>query len=174
MKRHYLILSFLIAFACTCTAKAQSANGKNKVTPVDIRDASNKPVALPEFGKKHLLIFYIDPDHASQNEEFREDLEEKGINSPNIHSFGVINLKDAPLMPNAVVRVMIRKKAKQTGSTIYTDPDHLLRDAWKLGDVNDKFTLIFVTKDREIAYLRKGELSPADIDEFYRVINKYR
>ena len=78
------------------------------------------------------------------------------------------------MLPNAVVRAMIRKKAKQPGATIYTDPDHLLRDAWKLGDVNDKFTLIFVTKERKIEYLRKGELTPEDIREFYRIIGKYK
>lgn len=166
-----LIFLFSAVLAAAATAQPQ---GRGKVGPVEIRDAENNPVMLPDLEKKHLLIFYVDPDHPSQNEAFREELEKKQINSPNIHSMGIINLKDAPMLPNAIVRAMIRKKAKQTGSVIYTDPDHLLRDAWKLGDVNDKFTLIFVTKDREIAYLRKGELTPADIEEFYRVIEKYR
>ena len=42
------------------------------------------------------------------------------------------------------------------------------------GDVNDMFVLIFVNKDKEIEFLSKGELSQKQIDEFYRVINKYK
>ena len=50
----------------------------------------------------------------------------------------------------------------------------MLRDGWNLGDVNDMFVLIFVNKDKEIEFLSKGELSQNQIDEFYRVINKYK
>lgn len=78
---------------------------------------------MPYFGKKHLLIFYVDPDHANQNKEFRENLEKNQIDSPNIYGFGIVNLKDAPMLPNSIVRAMIRKKVKQTGAAIYTDPD---------------------------------------------------
>ena len=128
---------------------------------------------LPYLGKKNLLIFYVDLDKANQNKEFRENLEKNQIESDNIYSFGVVNLKDAPLLPNAIVRAMIRKKVKQPGAAIYTDPDYMLRDGWNLGDVNDMFVLIFVNKDKEIEFLSKGELQN-QIDEFYRVINKYK
>ena len=47
-------------------------------------------------------------------------------------------------------------------------------DVPNLGDVNDMFVLIFVNKDKEIEFLSKGELSQKQIDEFYRVINKYK
>ena len=40
--------------------------------------------------------------------------------------------------------------------------------------MNDMFVLIFVNKDKEIEFLSKGELSQNQIDEFYRVINKYK
>lgn len=68
----------------------------------------------------------------------------------------MVNLKDAPLLPNAIVRAMIRKKVKQTGAAIYTDPDYMLRDGVESGDVNDMFVLIFVNKDKEIEFLSKG------------------
>lgn len=75
----------------------------------------------------------MDPDKANQNKEFRENLEKNQIESDNIYSFGVVNLKDAPLLPNAIVRAMIRKKVKQTGAAIYTDPDYMLRDGVESG-----------------------------------------
>ncbi len=144
------------------------------VKPINIRDASDNPIPIPQLGKKHLLIFYVDPDHANQNTAFTDHLEKNHILSDNIHSFGIVNLKDAPMLPNSIVRAMVRKKIKQTGADIYTDPDHLLRDGWNLGDVNNQFTLIFVTKDLEIKFLSKGELSQQQIDEFYRVIDEYK
>ncbi len=144
------------------------------VKPVNIRDASDNPIPIPQLGKKHLLIFYVDPDHANQNTEFTNHLEQNHILSDKIHSFGIVNLKDAPMLPNSIVRAMVRKKIKQTGADIYTDPDHLLRDGWNLGDVNNQFTLIFVTKDLEIKFLSKGELTQEQIKEFYRVIDEYK
>lgn len=145
-----------------------------QVKPLAVRDGNNEPVMIPYLGEKNLLIFYVDPEVSNQNKEFREELEKNQIKSSNIYSFGVVNLKDAPLFPNALVRSMIRKKIKQTGAEIYTDPSHLLRDGWNLGDVNNTFTLIFVNKKREIEFLRKGELTQKDIEAFYAVINKYK
>lgn len=155
-------------------AQQQTARVGTKVRQVEVRDSNNDPVPLPFFGQKHLLIFYPDPDRASQNQEFTDYLEENQINSNNIYSFGIVNLKDAPMMPNSIVRSVIRKKERKTGATIYTDPDYLLRDAWGLGDVNNLFTIIFVTKQGEIAFLKKGEMSKDDIDKFFEVIDRYK
>ena len=72
-----------------------------------------RPTTLFRFrnwGKKHLLIFYVDPDHANQNTAFTDHLEKNHILSDNIHSFGIVNLKDAPMLPNSIVRAMVRKK----------------------------------------------------------------
>ena len=153
--------------------KAQNLIGSH-VKPINIRDASDNSIPIPKLGEKHLLIFYVDPDHANQNAEFIDHLEKNHILSDNIHSFGIVNLKDAPILPNGIVRSMVRKKINQTGADIYTDPDHLLRDGWNLGDVNNQFTLIFVTKDLEIKFLSKGELTQEQIEEFYRVIDEYK
>lgn len=173
MKNAFIIVVISL-FVLASSTSAQSAAQKFRVPQVEIRNAANEPVSIPKLGEKHLLIFYADPDHASQNQAFTDYLEEHQINSDKIYSFGVVNLKDAPLIPNVVIRKVISNKVDKTGAAIYTDPDHKLRDGWKLGDVNNKFTIIFVTKDREIVFLKKGEMSKADITEFYKVIDRYR
>ncbi len=166
-------IALTLVMACGCAgAYAQPEN--KKVSAVKIFDANNEQAEMPQFGKKHLLIFYVDPDHANQNKEFRENLEKNQINSDNIYGFGIVNLKDAPLLPNSIVRAMVRKKVKQTGAAIYTDPDNLVSKAWGLGDCNDKFVLMFVTKEGRIEFLSKGEMTPQQIDEFWRVIDKYK
>ncbi len=43
-----------------------------------------------------------------------------------------------------------------------------------MGDCNDSFVLMLVSKEGELVYVHKGELSEQDIEEFYSVIDKYR
>lgn len=74
MKRlNYLIFMFMMVSPAFLSA--QTATVGSKVGPVKICDPSNEPVELPYLGKKNLLIFYVDPDKANQNKEFRENLE---------------------------------------------------------------------------------------------------
>ncbi len=62
----------------------------------------------------------------------------------------------------------------QQHRTILCDPDRWLSSAWRLGDCNDCFVLMLVSKEGELVYVHKGELSEKDIEEFYSVIDKYR
>ena len=169
------ITAVLLAFVSGgVMAQTQTAAVGTKVKQTKVCDPSNNPVELPYFGQKNLMIFYVDPDHANQNSEFVAELEENQVKSDKIYGFGIVNLKDAPLLPNSIVRMMVRKKVKKTGAAIYTDPDHMLRDAWGLGDVNDQFVLLLIAKDGTIEFMSKGELSKAQIDEFYRVVEKLK
>ena len=99
------------------------------VPHVKIRDLQNQPIDLPYLGKAPLLLFYVDPDHAGQNSDFIAYLEEHQIGGDKIQAYGIVNLKDAPLLPNGVVRSMMRSKQKKTGAAMYTDVDCSLRDA---------------------------------------------
>lgn len=168
------ILSMILLLPVVSSAQKQTAKVGAKVKQVEVRDSDNKPIKLPCFGEKHLLIFYPDPDHANQNKEFTDYLEDNHIVSDSIYSFGIVNLKDAPLFPNPLVRSIIRMKEKKNDVKIYTDPDYILRDAWGLGDVNNKFVIIFITKDKEIAFLKIGKMTEKDIKTFFSVIEKYR
>ncbi len=171
MSRILLIFCLLLPLA----AGAQRTEQSRKVSDVEVRDLDNKPVMLPNFGQKHLLIFYVDPEKPNMNKEFIDDMEQNNrIDSDNIYGFGVINLKDAKFYPNGLVRKMAAKRTAKNGATVLSDPDHLLRDAWNLGDVNNKFVVMLVTKEGELVFIRKDEFTQEDIDEFYRVVALYR
>ena len=58
--------------------------------------------------------------------------------------------------------------------TVITDPDRTLAQKWGLGDCNNQFVLMIVSKEGELVYMKKGELSKADQEEFYEVVKKYR
>lgn len=145
-----------------------------KVSPVEIRDVHNRPLMTPRLGEVNLLIFYVDPDHYRQNKKFIDYLTAHSILCDSIDSYGIVNLKDAPLLPNKIVRSIMRRKSQATGGVIYTDPDHAVRDAWELGDVNNKFILIFINRDRIIEFYRYGEFTEKDKADFFRVVDRHR
>ncbi len=171
---HIALLSLLAATGMAQEAKTPKEVEGTKVKSVIIHDTQNNPLPLPEFGKKNLLIFYVDPDHYKQNEAFVDYLTKNPVESPTLRGYGVTNLKDAPMLPNSVLRAVMRSKQKSTGAAIYTDPDHSLRDGWRLGDCNNKFIIMLVSKEGVIDFFRYGEFTEQDKKEFFRVVEKYK
>lgn len=169
---------FLLLFTgktvlATSQTETTPIEGK-KVFPVEIRDVHNQPLLTPRLGEVNLLIFYVDPDHYRQNKKFIDYLTAHSILCDSIDSYGIVNLKDAPLLPNKIVRSIMRRKSQATGGVIYIDPNHAVRDAWGLGDVNNKFILIFINRDRTIEFYRYGEFTEKDKTDFFRVVDRHR
>lgn len=157
------------------TATVSAQNLPRKVENVKIVDLDGKAATLPHFGEKNLMIFYVDPDRHKQNEDFTIELEENHrAQGDNLYGFGVMNLKDAPMIPNGMARSMAKKRTAKNGATVLADQDRILSTAWGLGDCNNQFVLMIVSKEGELVFLRKGELSEKDKEEFYRVIEQYR
>lgn len=166
----------LAAMLCASAAFAQEPQLPLKVENVELEDLYGEKVSLPMWGEKNLLIFYIDPDKHKQNYQFTVDLEENhAASGDNIYGFGIVNLKDSWYpVPDSTIRSMARKRTEKNGATVITDPDRILAEKWGLGDCNNKFVLMIVSKEGELVYMKKGELSEADQAEFYEVIKKYR
>jgi len=161
-----LIFWLLIPFS-------RHAQQEKRAEQVLIRDMHNKPMNIPYLGEKNLLIFYFDPDHPNQNKPICDYLKKNRITSPGIFAFGIANLKDAPLLPNAVVRFMVRREMKETGTNIYTDVDNSLSKGWNLGNVNNKFCILFVDTNSNILFFKADELTEAEQKELLTLIQKY-
>lgn len=169
-----------MAFVCTSVA-AQDKNSKplaeslpHKVENVELLSLDNETAKFPHWGEKHLLIFYVDPDKHSQNHEFTVEIEENhAAAGENIYGIGILNLKDTWL-PNSVVRTIARKRTEKNGATILADTERALAKKWGLGDCNNQFVLMLVSKDGELVFCKKGELSEADKADFYEMVKKYR
>lgn len=177
MCKHFISLTALIAMAMTANAAepTDAAKVPHKVSNVTVNDLSGNPTTLPMWGEKNLMIFYVDPDKHKQNEDFTIELEENHrASGENLYGFGVMNLKDAPMVPNGLARKMAAKRTAQNGATVLADQDRVLSTNWQLGDCNNKFVLMIISKEGELVFLRKGELSDEDKAEFYRVIEKYK
>lgn len=145
-----------------------------KVVSVVIYDAHNKPLPIPSLGVRHVLIFYPDPDHPSQNKEFRKYFKTHPIPDKNIDAYGVINLKDAPLLSNKLLRFMIRNEIMGTNAYVYTDPDGSISKAWKLGDINNKFVVMWINREGIIEFYKAGQLTDEEIEQVHALIEKYK
>ena len=170
MKTLLFLSAFLLGVGAT-----SAQNLPRKVENVKILDLQGKPAQLPCFGEKNLMIFYVDPDRHKQNEDFTIELEENHrAQGDNLYGFGVMNLKDAPMIPNGMARNMAKKRTEKNGALVLADQERVLSTAWGLGDCNNQFVLLFVTKEGELVFLRKGELSEQDKQAFYDVIDRYK
>ena len=157
------VIVMLAAFALTASAAAAQELPR-KVQNVEVLDLDGKPAKLPHFGEKNLMIFYVDPDRHKQNEDFTIELEKNGV----------MNLKDAPMVPNGMARSMAKKRTASNGATVLADQDRILSKAWGLGDCNNQFVLMIVSKEGELVFVRKGILSDADKEAFYQTVEKYK
>ena len=175
MKKVWLT-TVLIALALVCGSNVCAQSLPRKVRNLELIDLNGNPVTLPMWGEKNLMIFYVDPDHHKQNQAFTEEMEENHrAAGDNLYGFGIINLKDSwyPVSDNTV-RNMARKRTAKNGATVISDPNRLVSEAWGLGDCNNQFVLMIVTKEGELVYVHKGEYTEKEKEEFYRFVEAYK
>ena len=167
-----LFLAVVAIFALSTTAEAQSL--PRRVRNMEVQDLDGNKARLPWWGEKNLLIFYVDPEVPKQNHEFVSWIEEnKRLAGPNIEGFGIVNLKDAAY-PNSLVRKIADARTAKNGATIVCDPDHWVSSAWRLGDCNNMFCIVLVSKEGELVYVSKGEMSKEEQQRFLEIADKYR
>lgn len=172
MKFKTLLLVVVAMLGLSMAADAQSL--PRRIRNMEVQDLDGNKARLPWWGEKNLLIFYVDPEVPKQNHDFITYIEETGrIQGPNIEGFGIVNLKDAAY-PNSLVRKIADARTAKNGATIVCDPDHWVSSAWRLGDCNNCFCILIVSKEGELVYMHKGEMDEAEQQRFISVADKYR
>ena len=174
MKRLFFVL--LATMFTTIGVNAQSVDVPHAVNNLTLIQLDGSAAKIPHWGEKNLLIFYVDPDESDQNHEFTVEMEEQHYAAgDNIYGFGIINLKDSWYpVPNSLIRKMAAKRTAKNGAYITTDPDRRLARQWGLGSCNNKFVLMIVTKEGELVYCHKGEISNAEKENIKRIVQQYR
>ncbi len=183
MKKLIVLAAAAMILAPLSAVFAQQKQGPtlpHKVSnPAGLTDLDKNPAKFNDFGKKCLMIFYVDPDVGENaNKSFTDGLESSGrAVSPNIQGYSVLNLKDTGY-PNAIVRSMAEKKTKGKAAINLADDNRILVNSWGLGSCDNKFCLLFVDKEGQLVYFRasvKGsELTAQDIKDFDAVLAKYK
>lgn len=164
--RALLVASLLLGLAPT---GADAASVGQKLANPELRDGNDKPAKIPDFGKKVLAVFYSDPDVSDQNDPFADKLKAADLDKMVYRGVGVANMKDTWL-PDSVIRGIVRKKIEKYDATILTDPAHLLRDAWNLGDCNEKSVVIVLDKTGTVRYVKSGAMTPAEIESTFKLV----
>ena len=181
MYRKIFALSILATLSLSAMAEEKvepvQAELPHKVSNVTIKTLRGEVADLPYFGEKNLFMFYIDPDTGltgNKNYKYSDVLEEKGVtNGPNMYGFGVLNLKDTAL-PKSIVRSMARHRTAKNNGFVMDDSNHTIRDAWQLGDCNNKFCFMIVTKEGELGFFQKEEMDKQAQVEFLDCVQQYR
>ena len=155
-----------------------------KVVNPSIVTLTNDVSDLPDYGSRHMFLFYVDPESyvtESANRALEKELKADGAMgwegktySPKIQGYAVLNLADTKL-PSGLVRGIVRLVlGKNIPSLNYADNDHSLRNAWKLPDVNNKFVLMFIDKDGNLVFYRESPMTDEDKELMYSTIQRYR
>lgn len=152
------IMFCLAAIFAFVSADAGALTKGDEVTTVKVKDSKDKDAEIPDIGNKVLAIFYTDPDVQNQNEPFREMLKQADLDRTKFRGLGVVNMKDTWLA-NSLIRSVARGKEKKFNSLILTDPAHLLKNAWNLGECDGRDVVVILGRDRKVKYFKAGKMS---------------
>ncbi len=145
------------------------------VSNIEVLDLDNTPTKLPFWGEKSLLIFYVDPDRAGQNDDFIRELRDKPeLKSDNVFGFSIINLKDAPMIPNGLANRMARKRSESQETPFFTDDRSIVATKWNLGDCDNFSTIILIDTKGEILFVSKGKITEKNKIRFYQIYNEIK
>ncbi len=125
------------------------------VPGVQVRDSQNRPTAIPDLGSKVVTVFYNDTSAADFTDPIATALKDKDYPKAKYRGQGIANMLDSGGVPDWLIRSIVRKKEKKFDTKILTDPSHLLKNAWNLGDCNDIGVVIVIGKDRVVRHMSK-------------------
>ena len=69
---------------------------------------------------------------------------------------------------------MARHRTAKNNGFVMDDSNHTIRDAWQLGDCNNKFCFMIVTKEGELVFFQKEEMDKQAQVEFLDWVEQYR
>ncbi len=164
-----LLLAAIAAMLLGGIPYAYAARVGQKLPNVKIRDANDKPSYIPDFGKKVLTVIYADMQSADMNDSVADAIKATKPDLAKYRGIGVANLKDT-WAPDAVVRMVVRRKSKKYKSTILTDPDYLMPKKWGFGDCDDVSVVLVIGKDKKVKYIKKGPVRGAEIKKVLDII----
>jgi len=138
---------------------------------VELRDGSNKPASIPDFGVKVLALFYNDADEADMNDPLADALKARKFDETRYRGVGVANLADSKA-PNFIIRKIVRGKIEKYKSTILTDPHRLLAKAWGLGDCNNTSVFVLLDRTGKVIHLQRGPIRGDDLTKIVELVAK--
>lgn len=178
----WALLALVAALAVEPGAHAQEASETGSAAPAE---ASGPPLVdadLPsmqgrrrladERGHRAVILFYEDRPHVYDNDAFKGEARRFVADNhlgDRVVLYGVANLGDVGMVPEALVRSMIQPAVERWGSDILLDWDGVMRRA-PFGFTTNAANVGLVDRNGRLVYRHAGPMSPESSREFYRAL----
>jgi len=167
------IICLLVVICSVSFVFASELKMGDKASDWNFKDATEEKFTMESWGKKVLLINYVDPDEADLNEHFtdavKKALDAGRLNKEKYKGFGIVDTK-ATWKPNFIIRAIAKRKKKKYNTVILFDYEASLRKAWGLK--KDTHNVIIVDKRRVCRYIQKGKVPENKVNELVGLLIK--
>jgi predicted transcriptional regulator len=176
MKKTFLAALMILLWTVSSVVAADLKVG-DSAAGFNLKDPKGVEYALdsPQYKGKVVVIFYADPGSKDLNNDIQNALKaarEAGqIDKQNYEGLGVVNVKDS-IVPNFVLRSIIKSKQEETKAVILIDPDYAVLNLWGL--TKKTSNIIMLDKQRVCRYIFKGKVPAADIAKVIALIQEYQ
>jgi predicted transcriptional regulator len=176
MKKTFLAVLLILLWTVSSVMAADLKVG-DSAAGFKLKDPKGVEYSLdsPQYQGKVVVVFYADPGSKDLNNDLQNTLKaarESGqIDKKNYEGLGVVNVKDS-IVPNFVLRSIIKSKQEETKAVILIDPDYIVLNQWGL--TRKTSNIILLDKQRTCRYIYKGKVPAADIAKVITLIQEYQ
>jgi len=121
---------------------------------------------------KTTIMMYVDPDKKSDGELVTPVIElfEEDLNLEKFQILMIVNL-DATWRPNAIIKALIKSKAKDNPNRTYiVDAKSVLVKEWKLA--NDEYNVVVIDDSSKIIYSHIGDWQKEELNKLDELVRK--
>lgn len=125
-----------------------------------------------ERGRRAVVLFYEDRAHVDDNDAFKGELRryvgDNGLGA-RVVLYGVANLRDVGMVPEALVRSMIQPAVERWGSDILLDWDGVMRRPPFAFETNAA-NVALIDRQGRLVYRHVGVMTDTSRRDFYRAL----
>ncbi|WP_456453174.1 YtfJ family protein, partial [Hydrogenimonas sp.] len=119
---------------------------------------------------KVTVIFYVDPDKKSLNEDFTDALHAQRFDRAKYQSVAIVNMA-ATWMPNFAIASALKAKQEKYPDTIYVKDLHKKGvEVWNMADDDANFAV--VSKEGKVLYMKSGKIPEDEYERIFRTIQE--
>jgi predicted transcriptional regulator len=176
MKKTFLAVLMILLWTVSSVVAAEIKVG-DSAAGFKLNDPKGVEYSLDstQYKGKVVIVFYGDPGSKDLNNDLQNALKaarEAGtLDKKNYEGLGVVNVKDS-IVPNFVLRSIIKSKQEETKATILIDPDYTVLNLWSL--TKKTSNIIMLDKQRVCRYIYKGKVPAADIAKIIALVQEYQ
>jgi hypothetical protein len=151
-------------------ARAQEAATTSPVVEASMPSMQGHRRLSDERGRRAIVLFYEDRPHVYDNDAFKGELRRYLTDNhldERVVAYGVANLGDVGMVPEALVRSMVEPAVERWGVDIMLDWDGVMRRP-PFGFATDAANVGLVDRQGHLTYRYTGAMTDASRRDFYR------